>query len=166
MKKIALGVLLSFVLCCKNEKTSKNENGKNEKTELRSSYEKSLIDYRDLNMPLATDFIIEAFGMKKVKERNYAFVFKLNNNIEQSVLDKYSVGIRGFENYSDDSFETTFNPKNIYDIEGRKYMICTKLINKIRYFDSLEVFIYNRNNWENSGKLGSIKIIDILFEDE
>lgn len=94
-----------------------------------------------------------------------SFVFKLNDSTTRETVEAYSLGLRAFDLTLEKPLSMSFNP-TLEIIDGNKYVIVTRVINKNKYFDSLNVYIYKRKDWKGSGSLGNFKIKDILFEDK
>lgn len=165
-KTIYLIVLVFIVVNCKTE----NKKAIEEKTtedlveiKTKSVFEDELLDVRDVNHELITGYTVEQFGMKKVNDSIHAFVFKLDNNTTEQTVLAYSLGIRGFQ---EDKNVLEFSPAPFMKtIEQNKYLVLKRKLENIRYFDSIEVYIYERKNWKKSGKLGEYKIKDVVFED-
>lgn len=176
MKRIILYSLILFVTFgCKSDKKEKpnavksdikSEEGQSKREELKlSSFERRLLDLRDVNKQFNEAFKIEKFGMLQLEENLYGFVFKLDENTTEGTVEKYSVGIKGFNREIDSTFRASFAPE-IKTRNNKKYLILTRKLEKEKYFDSLDVYIFERKNWKASGRLGTIKIRDIFFEKE
>lgn len=128
-----------------------------------SSFEDKLLDIRDLKDSFNSELKIEKFGMQKFNDSLFAFVFKLENSVTNEIIKKYSFGMRGYSSDLDKPFLSNFTPE-LSIIENNEYLILKRQIKNTKYFDSLDVYIYERKNWKKSGRLGGIMIRDILFE--
>lgn len=162
-------ILFGFMSCKKSEKPSVNEikNVPSDKIEI-NKFEQSLLDLKDINVKFNDSFQINRFGALKKNDSIYAFVFRLNDNITENLVNKYSIGLRAYSFELGDKvnhFKSNFTP-NLTKKQGGKYIILKQKINNIRYFDSIEAYIYKRRNWNASGRLGTIIIKDILLEEK
>ena len=165
LKKGVFLVLLLLIVGCKTEKKEKTieiVSTPIEKTE--SPFEKKLLDLRNVNKKFIDGFVVEKFGMQKIKDSIYTFVFKLNDSINEQTLNKYSIGIKGFDSDLKKDYRSSFSP-NLKIIEGNKYIVQRRKLINIKHFDSIDVYIYERKNFKKSGRLGEIKIRNILFEE-
>tara|TARA_R110000850_G_scaffold104982_1_gene215733 strand:- start:195 stop:713 length:519 start_codon:yes stop_codon:yes gene_type:complete len=158
-------------IACKSDK--KNENGEESpsssetvqmKVESESEkFEKSLLDYREIAESYAPDFPVQGFGMQKFNDSTFAFVFKVGNIVTNEVVEKYSIGLKGYHQNSDKPYTKSASP-SLTTIGNNGYVIIKRKIENIKYFDSLETYSYTRDNWKASGKIGDFKLKDILFE--
>jgi hypothetical protein len=130
-----------------------------------NTFESRLLDLRAVNLKFNDNFKVEKFGMLKVNDSVFSFVFKLNEETTNEEVQKFSIGIVGYDSNLKDPYKASFSP-DIEKIDGNKYLIMTRKINQTRYFDSLEVYTYARKNWEATGRINSIKLEDILFEEK
>lgn len=121
-----------------------------------------LLDYRELNKNFAENLTVRGFGMKKFNDSIYAYVLKLDNLTTSDIVSSYSFGFKSFHQGSDSPLNVTFSP-NIELKNGDKFLIMKRKLN-VKSFDSLDAYIYARNNWEASGRIGGFKIIDVYFE--
>jgi hypothetical protein len=165
-------ILLVFVTSCKSDKkvnqTDGSENGSEaiidkKETPKLSTFESKLIDLRNVDVQLTENIKVEKFGMQKVNDSIFGFVFRLNNATSRDEIELYSFGIRGFSPELDKPYAASFAPQMTMKNED-KYVILTRKIENTRYFDSIDVYIYERKNWKKSGRLGEFVIRDILFE--
>ena len=92
-----------------------------------------------------------------------SFVFKLDNRTTEKTVEAYSLGIRIFDQELPETLNLSFHPE-VSKIEGRNYLILGHKIRGANYYDSLDVYIYKRKDWKSSGRLGEIKIKDVLFK--
>ncbi len=170
MKKgiFILLMVITFV-ACKSDK--KNENLVNEDLELvktdveKENFEESLLDYRDINERFLDDYKVQKFGIQKKGDSLISLVFKLNDSTTKETVEAYSLGVRGFDRTLKKPLLMTFEPV-LSEIDGGKYIIATKVIEDVKYFDSISAYIYKRKDWKGSGNLGGFKVKDILLGDK
>lgn len=160
-------VILAFFSCNKNSKKKDSleviDSTKIESKIKKPSFEDKLLEIKDINDNFNDDLKVEKFGIQKVNDSIIAFVFKLDKLTSNEVVTKYSFGMRGYSTDLDKPFLTNFSP-DLSIIDGDNYLVLQRKIKNTTYFDSLEVYIYERKNWKKSGKLGKLMIRDILFE--
>lgn len=167
-------IAITFV-ACKSDKKNENinviESSINtkdslvlEKTE-SEKFENNLIDYREIDKRFNEELIVDKFGIQIANDSTLAFIFRLNPSSIESAANNYSFAIKGFHNGNDKLFRGTYNPK-VNNIGDAKYIQLWQEMIEIKYFDSLQVYIYEKNNWKGSGSLGEIMIKDILIEDK
>jgi hypothetical protein len=160
---------LLLILACKTDKKSQNnsngefENSKDTELQSTKTFESSILDLRTVNGKFNDQYGVEKFGMVKNNDSIYSFVFKLDNNTTSQTVEAYSIGIRIFDAKLSAPLNISFHPK-IKNIEGNNYLVLSNKLKGIKYFDSLDVYIYKRKDWNSSGRLGEIKIKDILIE--
>ncbi|WP_370390331.1 hypothetical protein [uncultured Winogradskyella sp.] len=158
-------IALLFASSCKDGK-EKQVNSNAEDTNINkveSTFEDQLLDLRDVNVQLNENYKIKKFGMLRHNDSIFSFVFRLDDSVMQNEVTKYSIGIKGFNVSLEDPYNATFSP-SIETRDNNKYLILRRKIGKTSYFDSLEVYSYNRNDWKSSGRIASFKIRDVLFE--
>ncbi|WCO01646.1 hypothetical protein [Psychroserpens ponticola] len=169
MKNYILILIILNLLCfnCKNETKNSSEITESEiSKDILNDYDQKLLDYRKLDVLLNGNFKIEGFGMKKMPNGNHGFVFKLGDHTTNKIIDYYSIGLIGYSNESPQKpFEASLHPR-LTTKQNNNYIILQRKIDKIRYFDSLDVYIYLRKNYKKSKRLGTVIIKDILFEDK
>lgn len=166
-------LLIILVFNCKSEKkevqSTSDETIEAKKDPLQQSksfkFESKLLDVRGIKQEFNENLKVNKFGMQYVNDSIYAFVLNLDPSTLEETVSNYSFGVKGHYSESETPFKTTFSPE-MTTIGNEKYVILRRKINKIKYFDSLDIYIYRRKNWKASGRLGSIKVKDILFENE
>lgn len=162
--------LILLLFSCKNEEKSQNieiQETKLEELEI-NNFEKSLLSLKDLNIKFNDSFRLRRFGAQKKNDSVYALILRLDENVTDQEVKKYSIGLRSYSFELKDSINSLkkdFSPK-VTTKQGAKYIILRQKINNIRYFDSIEAYIYKRKDWKNSGRLGTIVIKDILLEEK
>lgn len=164
-------VIVFLLLCsCKSEKKESNSKAEEIKTEKdekqnRSSFEQSLIDLRDVKQEFISEFRVEQFGISKKKEDFYFYILKLNRATTDEIIRKYSIGAKSFNSEEPDFvLKRSYSPE-IKIVDDKKYLFLKIPPTNWRYMDSIDFYIYSRDNWKASGRIGSIKIRDVLFED-
>ncbi|WP_250433624.1 hypothetical protein [Hanstruepera flava] len=163
--------LILIIFSCKNEEKTQNigvQETKPSKELEVNNFEKSLLSLKDVNVKFNDSFKIKRFGAKKKNDSVYALILRLDENVTEEQVKKYSIGLRSYSfelNDSVNSLKRDFSPK-ITKKQGAKYIILNQKINGIRYFDSIEAYIYKRRDWKASGRLGTIIIKDILLEEK
>mgnify|MGYP000353800189 CR=1 FL=1 len=165
--------LLLIIFSCKNEEKTQNTEIKETKPSKVlevNNFEKSLLSLKDVNVKFNDSFKIKRFGAKKKNDSVYAIILRLDENVTEEQVRKYSIGLRSYSfelelNDSVNSLKRDFSPK-ITKKQGAKYIMLNQKINGIRYFDSIEAYIYKRRDWKASGRLGTIIIKDILLEEK
>ena len=170
--RYSLLLLLGFLMIasCKSEKKETDPETEEQSTEEaviaednRTAFFKRLIDVREVNRDFIEGYSVSDFGMLQMNDSLYAYVFKLGPEVVQETVNSYSVGVKGFESSDDKPFSLSFSPElSVKDGENYIIMPSAKLTER-KYFDSLDVYIYARNNWKESGRLGGFKVIDVLF---
>ena len=175
MKRIVILIFLSvFIIGCKTDKKQESNTvsgpievpEKKEDNKLKTEsemFESGLIDYRDILNQFNEDIEVESFGVQFANDSTMAFVFRLNESVNNNEIDKYSFAIKGFYNDNSDIFRASFNP-SVKEIGNAKFIKLWHKRNNVKHFDSLQVYIYERNNWKNSGKLGGFTIRDVIME--
>lgn len=155
-----------LIFSCSKEKKKVEPEIQNSKQEevIEKTFLNQLIDVRDVNRSFTDGYHVEKFGMQKVNDSIYGFVFKLSDSVLPETVEKYSVGLTGFNSEKKENFKGSFNPI-IDKIEGNKYVILKRKMENYQHFDSIDVYIYARKNWKASGRIGSFKVRDILFEE-
>tara|TARA_R110002012_G_scaffold283090_2_gene473165 strand:- start:113984 stop:114505 length:522 start_codon:yes stop_codon:yes gene_type:complete len=172
MKKgiFILFMAITFV-ACKSDKKEVNETVEEDveqvlpPAKLINSFEDKLLDFRDVKLKFNDSYTVEKFGMLKQNDTVFSFVFKLGDDTEKLEVEKYSIGVVGYDSKVSDPFRASFNPE-LEIKDNKKYLILTREIGETRYFDSIDVYTYKRKDWKASGRLGGFKVRDILFEDK
>lgn len=170
---IILIISISFLFSCKNDKkepinTTQEQTEQKEVLEVKkgdNAFEEKLLDLREINLQFNDSFKLNKFGMLKLNDSVYGFVFKLDDLTTKDEVEKFSVGIIGHDSKLSKPFKASFSPI-IEKREGSKYLIMSRVINNTRYFDSLDVYTYKRKDWKASGRISSIKLEDIFFEEK
>jgi len=124
----------------------------------RNSLEETKIAFRSIDKKLAENFNISHFGSKRVNSNTISFSFRLNDDITLETINKYSMGIKVFSSDLKTPRLYSFQPK-IEIKGGNKYI--NKNIKEIKSIDSLDVYIYKKNDWKTSGRLGGFKIYNL-----
>ncbi len=164
------GLIVLLFVSCKNETNNNADNEINKKENdasiIKSQlFKNTLLDYRDIDESFTPSFQVNGFGMKRFNDSIYAYVLKLKDNVNAETVKKYSIGFKSYHEGAESPINATFSPEiEIHDESN--FLIMKRNLKKIEYFDSLDVYIYARNNWKASGRIGSFKIIDVLFEKE
>lgn len=163
-------ILLAFLSCKNEEKTSPKELNNEPESKIileTNKFENSLLSLKDVNLKFNDSFEIKRFGALKKNDSVFSFVLRLDDNVTQKQVKKYSIGLRSYSFELNDTkhLKNDFTP-NLKTKQGAKYIILNQKINKIRYFDSIEAYIYKRKDWKASGRLGTIIIRDILLEEK
>ena len=162
-------IVLVLIFACKTDKKAEENNGGTNKkysplgVQNTNTFEKSILDLRIVNKKFNDQYRVEKFGMLKNNDSIYSFVFKLDNNTTEQTVEAFSMGIRIFDATLSTPLNLSFNPV-IENIEGGNYLILSHKLKGVNYFDSLDVYIYKRKDWNSSGRLGQLKIKDVLFE--
>ena len=130
----------------------------------KSFFEEKLSDYRDLERQFVDNYKLDKFGSLKINDSVFAFVFKLNKNTTAEMVKKYSIGLRGYSYEKGEPLKASFAPE-IKTRNKENFLILPKNTNGIKYFDSIEVYIYKRKDFKASGRIGTIKVKDILLEE-
>ncbi len=165
-----IGLIFLFNLSCKSDKNS-SANKKDGLSELNvkddeaNAFEKTLIDYRDIDEQFLESFKVEGFGIQKKPNNKIGFVFKLHPETLESTIIKYSLGIRIFDQTIIKPRTMSFNPE-LTKKGDSKYIIVERVIDDMSYFDSIIPYIYKRKDWKGSGELGRFIVRDILFEEK
>tara|TARA_R100001377_G_scaffold82768_1_gene63482 strand:- start:312 stop:833 length:522 start_codon:yes stop_codon:yes gene_type:complete len=170
MKKgiFILLIAITFIACKSdknNENADVNETVSDSTKPEAVSFEQSLLDYRDVNERFLDNYKVEKFGIQKTNDSLIGFVFKLNDSTTNETVEAYSLGIRGFDRNLKKPLLMTFEPV-LSEIDGSKYIIATKVVDEVKYFDSISAYIYKRKDWKGSGNLGGFKVLDILLDDK
>ena len=167
---------LATLMSCKSDKKSNEvveqpietevvEKDNSKKVEAKKSYfEERLSDYREIERQFVDNYKVDKFGSLKVNDSVFAFVFKLNENTTADMVKKYSIGLRGYSNQKDEPLKASFAPE-IKTRNNENFLILPKNTKGIKYFDSVEFFIYKRKDFKTSGRIGTMKIRDILLEE-
>lgn len=166
-----LALILSLLACKEEKKDSinKDQNITNEEAEVvettkkDNSFEDKVMDLRDIKLQFNDVYKFEKFGMLKQNDSAYSFVFKLDDSTLKEEVEKYSIGIIGYDSSISKPFKASFNPELKIKQEN-KYIILTRVIKQTRYFDSIDVYMYKRKDWKASGRISSIKIKEVLFD--
>ena len=164
-------VLTGLLISCGNEKKNASETSGTEKDSLAAQeldaavpkFESDLIDWREVDLNYNEEFGIQKFGMRRINDSVFAYVFRLKKDFNPDNILKYSIGIKAYLPDTEDFMRSSYSPE-IQVIDNNSYLLMPHKFGKIRYLDSIESYIYARNNWKASGRLGTIKIRDILFE--
>ena len=169
MKKLfIISTLILFFVSCKSEKKDTKDDVKQDEQTVevknrKNSFESKLIDAREVNKEIISGLKVKGFGIQKINDSVVGFVFKLDESTDAETVSKYSYGLRGYYEESSKPFRTSASP-DMKIIDENKYIIIRRKVMDIDYFDSLDVYIYKRKDWKGSGRLGGMKIHDILFE--
>ncbi len=167
--KPLLIITCAFLIACKSEKKENKQNNTETKVNFvsvkKNKLEEKLVDVRNVDKAFNFELKVESFGVEKVNDSIFNFVFKIDPTTKKETVSQYSYGIRGFSPDSEKPYLRTNSP-DITIVDNSKYIILRNMLKEIRYFDSLDVYIYKRKDWKSSGRLGSIKIYDILLEEK
>ena len=163
MRRFLIALTILAMYTCKQEKSDVKNDTTVISTLYENQFEKKLIDLREVKLKFNDYFEVEKFGMLKKSDTVYCFVFKLNDETENTTIDNYSIGIRAYDLELSEPLNLSFHPQ-VEEIDGGKYILLEQKIVETSYFDSLDVYIYKRKDWESSGRLGEIKIKDILLK--
>lgn len=161
-------LLLTIIFSCESEKNkSRSTIAENVEKKL-NSFEESLLDYREVDDNFNSNYKLTSFGIKKHNDSIYSYVFGLNDETKKEEVLAHSIGIKAYSRElpkGKEYLNKGFAPK--LEIKGKKkFLILKQNFSEIKYIDSLEAFIFTRKNYKASGKLGVVKIYDILLEDE
>ncbi len=166
MKKLIIIALL-FCACKSDKKENKVDNQiqKEEVKKWEKVYEKSLIDLRDVNQDFGSDYSVQRFGIDKKNDSTLFFVLKLDNQTLPETVQKYSLGAKAYNSQSEEKVLTRSYSPDLKKIGNDKYLMLKILPTDWKYMDSIDFYIYARKDWKASGRLGGIKIRDILIEE-
>ncbi|RYH76202.1 hypothetical protein EVU94_04380 [Flavobacteriaceae bacterium 144Ye] len=163
-------VLLVLFSCKDEEKPKEAQVKKQSEPELEiSSFEKKLLDLKDVDIAFNESYTIKKIGALKKNDSVFSFVMRLGDNVTTEEVEKYSIGLRSYSyelgNEKSNYLKKDFTPKLVKK-KGVNYIILTQKINHIRYFDSIEAYIYARKDWNASGRISTIIVKDILLEEK
>lgn len=151
-------------MSCKENTKKSIEAGKDSKIiEALNPYESELLDYRSTDVKFNEDFHIDKFGVRKYNDSIFYFILRLKDNVTEDEVNKYSMGVIAYSYLLEEDYQAVTNPK-ITRIHDKNYLVINRVPEKTDYLDSIEFYIYQKNNFKASGKLGEIKIIDVLYE--
>lgn len=166
-KNIALILfVICFFSCKKKETTTPKTQTEKQMSPSISKFENQLLDYRLEIGSFNVDYKFIKFGVKANDNLSHSFVLKLHPETKNEVVESYSIGVRAYSSDLEKPISFDVNPKITIKDDDKYLVINKKIPVNIRYFDSVLMFIYEKNNWKNSGSLGMYKIQDILFEDK
>lgn len=161
-------IVLLLLSSCKSEKKEsikdseiKQETTNNENQRL---FEKSLIDLRDVGQEFIEGFEVKKFGINKVNDSTLFYVLKLSESTLEETVQKYSVGSKAYNNDSDKIILSRSYSPSIKYRDDEKYLLLRILPTNWTYMDSIDFYIYARKDWKSSGRLGGVKIRDVLIE--
>ena len=128
--KIVLLVLVIVSVSCKTESKKETETSvyteiKKPKTDL---FDDQLLDIRSIDQEFVIGYRVQKFGMQKIKDSIYEFVFRLDNATSSTTVDAYSLGIRGFNADQKEPFTASFAPTLKLIDEGKYIMLRRNLI--------------------------------------
>jgi uncharacterized protein YxeA len=166
-KYIVLIFFITFFISCRNKETTNSLiQTKKQETSIESKFESQILDYRLEIGSFNSEYKFTKFGVKANDDQTHSFVLKLSPKTNNSTVESYTIGIRAFSYDLDKPLSFDVNPK-VTKKDGNIYLIITqKLPDNIRYFDSILMFIYERDNWKEFGTIGKYIIRDVLFEDK
>ncbi|GAA3777107.1 hypothetical protein GCM10022271_06610 [Corallibacter vietnamensis] len=160
-----------ILFSCKDETKPKEEQVKKQsepKLEI-NSFEKNLLDLKDVDLAFNESYTIKRFGAIKKNDSVFSFVLRLGDDVTKEEVKKYSIGLRSYSYELGDNktnnLKKDFTP-NLVKKKGANYIILNQKINHIRYFDSIEAYTYTRRDWNASGRISTIIIKDILLEEK
>lgn len=160
--------LLSTILCCKSDKQESKLGPSEDVNSPKNSFEGELLDFREVNDAFNPNYKLVSFGVQKHNDSIYSYVFGLDEGTKNEEVLAHSIGIKAYSHELAEDKEYInkgFSPE-IEIKQNKKYLILKQKISEIKYIDSLEAFIFARKNYKASGKLGVVKIYDILLENE
>jgi hypothetical protein len=160
--------VFTIILSCKSDKQNPTKPVTKNTEDKLNSFEESLLDYRKINVNFNPNYNLISFGVKKHNDSIYSYVFGLNNEIKNEEVLAHSIGIKAYshELLEDKEYINKGFAPQIEIKENKKFLILKQNFSNIKYIDSLEAFIFTRKNYKASGKLGTVKVYDILLEDE
>ena len=166
MKKYILISLLVF--SCKGDKKESNaDQNLNQEQNIENeakTFENSLIDLRDVDQEFIEGYKVSRFGVRKENDSTYFFALKLDENTTKEVVETYSVGARAFNSESEEKTLVRGYSPNLELRDNDKYLLLKVLPTNWKYMDSIDFYIYARKDWKASGRLGGVKIRDVLIE--
>lgn len=170
MKKVFYAILLLIIIVsCKDEKAKNVGNESLIKEDAvsttPSSFENELLDLREIKLQFTPEYKLKKFGLQKINDTVFNFVFQLDQSTKAETVEKYSIGVKGFDEKLEKPFRSSYNPI-LKTIEANNYIFLKSGLDDIRYFDSLDVYIYKRKDWKGSGRLAGVKIRDIYFKEK
>jgi hypothetical protein len=161
--------MVALCFSCKETGNNETTNVKKEdeaKVVKKSNFENSLLDYRTINSSFNEGYKFTNFGVKKNSNESFGFVLKLSPEVSSETVESYSVGFTGYSENLEKPFKFSSHPV-ITTKNDQNYVILNKKIpSNLRYFDSVELYIYKRKDWKSSGRIGGFKVFDILFEEK
>src|SRR5690606_3284627 len=167
--KVFLFIITTFVFSCKSDKKDvikpEETNSENIETVKKPQYQDKLLDFREVNLQFNEDYKMKGFAMQKINDSVYAYVFELDNAVTPATVETYSIGTKAYSIDLKEPIKSSYSP-NVETIDGKNYIIMRQKLTKITYIDSVEAYIYQRNNWKASGRLGTLKVKDILLNDK
>lgn len=159
-------MIVASIISCRGNKSKEardNSSEANIVTEKLNPYELSLLDYREINQQFNPNFKIDKFGVRKYNDSTFYFVLRLNDSVSEAEVAKYSMGVIAYDHLVKEDFQAVTNIK-ARRINDKNYLVINRVPKDTEYLDSIEFYIYQKNNFKASGKLGKIKVFDILFE--
>jgi hypothetical protein len=173
MKKGFFVLLMAIaIIACKSDK--KNETSIEQETiedsevqveKIDNTFESKLLDLRDVKAQFGNDYKIEKFGVNKINDSIYGFVFKLDPNTTSETVKAYSIGVKCYDVNLKEPLRFSHSPE-LKNVDGNRYIELTQNLKKITYLDSIEFYNYTRNDWKSSGRISTFKVRDVLFEDK
>jgi hypothetical protein len=173
MKKGFFVLLMAITfIACKSDKKNEStiEQAPIEESEVQveqtdNTLEAKLLDLRDVKAQFGGDYKIEKFGVNKINDSIYGFVFKLDPNTTSETVKAYSIGVKCYDSNLKEPLRFSHSPEIKY-VDGSQYIELTQNLKKITYLDSIEFYNYTRNDWKSSGRIGTFKVRDVLFEEK
>lgn len=159
-------IIIISLISCKENSSKKHEvkpNKEKEVVEQLNTYELGLLDYRTIDGEFNKNFKLDKFGVRKFNDSLFYFVLRLKNDVSEEEINKYSMGIISYDPSEKQPHEAFTNLK-VRQLHDKNYLVINRVPKDTKYLDSIEFYIYQKNNFNASGKLGKIKVFDVLFE--
>lgn len=117
--------------------------------------------FKSINGHFNDDFKFTGFGVNQQSNGMYQFALELHETTKPETVKKYSIGLKGYSSKLDKPFSFSVHPIT-KKINGKDHAFFGKKIPRdIAIFDSVNMYIYERKNWNKSGSLGEVTIGEI-----
>ena len=152
MKKVlSIVLILMLFISCKNDNKGKKTTNKEpkeiekEKQEERTkTFMNDLIDYREIDRKFNQEYTLKSFGMNRINDSVYAYVFKLSDDTPKTTVESLSIGVKAYSDESEKPITSSYSPE-IKTKDDGNYIIMPRNFQRIKYLDSIEFYTYARN---------------------
>ena len=122
----------------------------------------SLPQAREVNHVFKNTFVAKKVAFVRNGENKFKFIIKLPDNVIKKDVESYSLAIHVFSNSKEIKGKRKYNynwdTKPVVETHGKHKYIITETEAPIKFIDSLNLFLYDRDKYKKKSYGKSLKI--------